>query len=132
MRSAVIAFSLLGLLGLMITGIVRAQLGDGSPQLSQQQSTQNDAISKSQLIDVRTPEEFAEAHVEGAKNIPLAELEADAKSSISKDSPVIVYCRSGNRSAQAATLLENAGYSVTDLGALGNAAKQMNRNIEKE
>jgi len=70
------------------------------------------------LLDVRTPEEFASGHIAGAVNIPLDTLES-RMSEVPKDQPVVVYCRSGNRSAQAADLLEEAGYSnIRDLGGI--------------
>ena len=62
-----------------------------------------------QLIDVRTPEEFASGHIEGAVNIPVDSL-TQRMSEVSKDKPIVVYCRSGNRSAQAALVLEMLGF----------------------
>lgn len=70
------------------------------------------------LVDVRTAEEFASGHIPGAVNIPLQELEGRL-AEVPADSPVVVYCRSGNRSAQAADLLHEAGYTqVYDLGGI--------------
>jgi sulfur dioxygenase len=65
-----------------------------------------------QVIDVREPEEFdgALGHIKGAKLISLGNLIKNI-SSIAKDRPVVVVCRSGARSAQATVLLRNAGYS---------------------
>lgn len=74
------------------------------------------------LLDVRTPEEFAQGHVEGATNIPVQVL-AERLSSLpaKKDQPTVVYCHSGRRSAKAVKLLEQAGYTkVHDLGAMSN------------
>jgi len=62
------------------------------------------------FIDVRTPEEYAEGHVQGAKLIPLQELEGRV-AEVPKDKRVYVYCRSGRRSVAAANLLVKAGYS---------------------
>ena len=70
------------------------------------------------LVDVRTPEEFASGHIAGAVNIPLDALQ-NRLGEVSSDQPVVVYCRSGNRSAQAAQILERAGYnSIYDLGGI--------------
>ncbi|HEY1087383.1 MAG TPA: rhodanese-like domain-containing protein [Archangium sp.] len=71
------------------------------------------------LLDVRTVDEFKELHIDGARNVPLAELEG-ALASIPKDKPVVVYCAVGGRSAKAATLLAGKGYDVVNLGAMGN------------
>lgn len=70
------------------------------------------------LVDVRTPEEFASGAIPGAVNIPLQELEQHLDE-IPTGSPVVVYCRSGNRSAQASAILRKAGYSrIYDLGGI--------------
>jgi rhodanese-related sulfurtransferase len=69
------------------------------------------------LLDVRTPEEFARGHVDGALNIPVQAL-ADEMSRVPRDRAVVVYCRSGRRSATAAGLLAEAGYAVRDLGPM--------------
>jgi phage shock protein E len=71
------------------------------------------------LLDVRTPGEFASKHIDGAINVPLDELAARAKELGSPERPIVVYCRSGSRSATAATLLSRAGFQeVHDLGAM--------------
>jgi phage shock protein E len=73
------------------------------------------------LLDVRTPEEFAAEHVEGARNIPVQELPTRLAELGDKARPVVVYCRSGGRSAQAAALLRGQGFRhVHDLGAMCN------------
>lgn len=74
------------------------------------------------LLDVRTPEEFAAGHVEGAVNLPVQELDAKWETlSVPNDREVVVYCRSGRRSAQAKTLLEGKGVKrVVDIGGMSN------------
>jgi rhodanese-related sulfurtransferase len=70
------------------------------------------------LIDVRTPEEFDTGHITGAINIAVEDL-TERLGEVPGDQPVIVYCRSGNRSATAARFLIEAGYSpVYDLGGI--------------
>lgn len=70
------------------------------------------------LIDVRTPEEFASGHISGAVNIPVESLQSRL-SEVSNGQPIVVYCRSGNRSATASQILEQAGYtSIYDLGGI--------------
>ena len=72
------------------------------------------------LLDVRTPGEYAEKHIPDAVNIPVQELES-RMAELPRDRPIVVYCRSGHRSARAATMLKTAGYtSVYDLGAMSN------------
>lgn len=70
------------------------------------------------LIDVRTAEEFASGHIDGAVNIPVEAL-GSRLSEVPRDMPVVVYCRSGRRSATAAELLAQASYTqVYDLGGI--------------
>jgi phage shock protein E len=67
------------------------------------------------LIDVRTPQEFKSGHIPGAKNIPLQTLAAQM-GQVPNNKPVIVVCRSGNRSHSACHTLWNAGYTnITNL-----------------
>jgi phage shock protein E len=71
------------------------------------------------LVDVRTPEEFADGHIAGAVNIPVQDLDRRMGELGPKEKNLVVYCRSGNRSARAAQMLESAGYAaVQDLGAI--------------
>ena len=70
------------------------------------------------LIDVRTPEEFASGHIQNAINIPVESLQ-DRLDEVPGNMPVIVYCRSGNRSATAVQILVAAGVQpVYDLGGI--------------
>ena len=70
------------------------------------------------LLDVRTLSEFASGHISGATNINVDDL-ANRLSQVPKDVPVVIYCRSGNRSAIAANILAEAGYTqIYDLGGI--------------
>ena len=72
------------------------------------------------LIDVRSPEEFGDGSIEGATNIPVGELPARLDE-LESGVPVIVYCRSGRRSANAAETLTSASFEhVYDLGGMSN------------
>lgn len=70
-----------------------------------------------QLVDVRTPEEYAEGHIAGAINLDIFDDDfiSRARKLLDKSKPVAVYCRSGKRSAEAATKLSEQGYEVTNL-----------------
>lgn len=71
------------------------------------------------LVDVRTPEEYASGHIPGAVNIPYDTIAGNPPTK-EKDSLVIVYCRSGNRSGIAKKTLDSLGYSrVENFGAVG-------------
>jgi rhodanese-related sulfurtransferase len=70
------------------------------------------------LVDVRTAGEFAGGHIPGAVNIDLQQL-SSRLNEIPRDQPVVLYCRSGSRSATAARLLGQQGYEhVYDLGGI--------------
>ena len=72
------------------------------------------------LLDVRTPSEFAARHLDGAVNIPLQDLGA-RMGELDPSRPVVVYCRSGGRSAGATKALKASGFTqVLDLGAMSS------------
>ena len=63
------------------------------------------------VVDVRRPEEFAEGRIPGAVNVTLSENFAELMAEFDKNESVIVYCRSGRRSTNAANQLQSAGYT---------------------
>jgi rhodanese-related sulfurtransferase len=134
----VYALVAIALIVVVVTGVVVLTGGSNAPEsgaavaavdansaavtlpamLSPQDYQASYADSDHLLLDVRTPEEFAEEHIAGAVNISLQTL-PQRLSEIPGDKPVIVYCRSGNRSAEAVNLLRQAGYTaVTDMGGI--------------
>ena len=62
------------------------------------------------ILDVRNPSEFDDGHIEGAINIPVDYL-AGRLDELSEDDELLVYCRTGNRSARAVGILEDAGFT---------------------
>lgn len=70
------------------------------------------------LIDVRTPEEFASGHIPGAVNIALPTLPQQMVT-LPKEQPIVLYCRSGARSREAAKILSQGGFNdVYNLGGI--------------
>ena len=69
---------------------------------------------EAELIDVRRPYEWEAGRIEGARAIELNELTSQAES-ITKERPVIFYCRSGNRSALAAAAFRESGWDAYNL-----------------
>jgi phage shock protein E len=63
------------------------------------------------VVDVRTPEEFADGHVPGAVNIPYDEVVARVREIGTPSTPVLVYCYSGGRAATAAKALQEIGFT---------------------
>ena len=101
--------------------LLRSLMGGAGTVISPQQYKQDFSAPKRAhtLIDVRTAMEFQSGHIPGALNIDVQVLSARLKD-VPKDKPVVLYCRSGNRSASAAGLLQGAGYTeIYDLGGIG-------------
>ena len=66
-----------------------------------------------QILDVRTPEEFAAAHIDDAKNVNwLGESFVAGSEKLDKTKPVFVYCKSGGRSQNAVSKLEELGFTT--------------------
>ncbi len=72
------------------------------------------------LVDVRTPSEFAEEHIPGAINLNVETISTTALSAIPNKAAIyILYCHTGNRSGQAATILSDMGYAfIYDMGGI--------------
>lgn len=72
------------------------------------------------ILDVRTEEEFAQGHIKGALLLPDFEVTARAERLLpDKNQKILVYCRSGRRSARAAAELARLGYAdVLDFGGI--------------
>lgn len=65
-----------------------------------------------QLVDVRTPSEFAGGHISNALNIDINNADFDAKiQQLDKSKPVYIYCQSGKRSSNAARRMESLGFT---------------------
>ncbi len=75
------------------------------------------------LVDVRTPEEFSDGYVEGSINIPLDNINKEIAQFRDKKN-IIVFCRSGNRSSMAKSLLAQQGFiNVINGGTWQNVAQ---------
>jgi thioredoxin len=71
------------------------------------------ATKKAQILDVRTPEEYASEHIDNAKNINwLAEDFVANTAQYDKSKPVFIYCKSGGRSQKAAAKLAELGFTT--------------------
>ena len=85
-----------------------------------------------QLVDVRTPSEYAEGHIPQSINIDVlnSDFATSSDSILTKDKPVAVYCRSGQRSKRAAAILVRNGYTVYELDKGFNSWQQANKKID--
>lgn len=71
------------------------------------------------LLDVRTQTEYDQGHIPGAVCLPNEEIGQDMPVAFDKDAEILVYCRSGRRSAEAAGKLAELGYrNVADFGGI--------------
>jgi len=107
----------IGYVMLLAAGLALPACDAGSTITSADARAQVD--SGALLLDVRTAEEFQGGHIEGAVNIPVGELEGRLAELPAPDQPIVVYCRSGQRSGNARTMLVKRGFSqVHNLGPM--------------
>ena len=67
------------------------------------------------ILDVRTPEEFSEGHIDGAVMLDFYRDDfADELAKLDPDVPYVLYCRSGNRSGQALAMMDALGFTEVD------------------
>lgn len=98
-------------------GVINSQQPKGITSLSAKEFALVVANKGGQLLDVRTPEEFAEGHLQGAvlANVRDSIAFEGAVLKLDTTKQVLVYCRSGKRSMHAAQILVNKGFSVINL-----------------
>jgi len=102
-----------GVVAVLVVWMVLRLRGDISPSEARRLVGEG-----ARLIDVRTPQEYAAGHIEGAVNIPVHELRARLDKVGPKDRPVVLYCASGARSGMAARMLKAEGWTARNLGAM--------------
>ena len=77
--------------------------------------TIDDAPADLVILDVRTPEEFDEGHIDGATMLDFYRADFGAQlATLDPDAPYVLYCRSGNRSGQARAMMAELGFSTVD------------------
>lgn len=108
---------LLGLLLIAVTAL-------GLNSCTAQQKQDNKKVF---YVDVRTPQEFAEGTAPGAVNIPLNEIQQRINEFKGKEQ-IVVFCRSGNRSAQAEAILKQNGFTNVVNGGTWQSVSQMIKN----
>jgi rhodanese-related sulfurtransferase len=83
-------------------------------QVSERVSSGDVASGEVQLIDVRAAHEHEAGHIAGSRLIELQDL-PELAGTLDQDKPVILYCRSGGRSAMATQALEQAGFDAHNM-----------------
>jgi rhodanese-related sulfurtransferase len=116
--------------GMLIWPLLRRSTG--GPWVSTAQATHLINREDAWLVDVREPGEYGAGHILGAKNLPLARIDAPGDLVKRKDKPVILYCDGGDRASKAAAALRKQGFNrVVNLsGGLG-AWQQAGLPLEK-
>jgi rhodanese-related sulfurtransferase len=83
-----------------------------SPQAALDLIQQNEDNADFIILDVRTPSEYADGHIEGAINIDFySSAFEETLKTLDRDDTYLIYCRSGNRSGQARNLMEGLGFA---------------------
>lgn len=104
----------------------------GSDAVSPAQAVTLINREKAVLIDVREPDEYAAGHAQGARNVPLGQLEGAKGLPTNKALPLVVLCASGARARRAVGMLRKAGYERAVVLAGGTAAwREASLPIEK-
>lgn len=88
-----------------LTGVKQMNVANILERMEESAETNDGAV----YIDVREQYEYDERYIDGFVNYPLSTLE-ETYSDLPKDKEIIIICRSGNRSMQAADLLKEKGY----------------------
>lgn len=115
-----------GLLLIMMLAMAVAGCGDEGGSSGYVQISTDEAVTMMAeqedyvILDVRTPEEYAERHIAGAVNIPNEEIGTEPINQLPDlDQLILVYCRSGNRSKQASEKLVKLSYTnVYEFGGI--------------
>ena len=120
-------FSRLVACSLIVVAPLTASCGSASTGNTSEPIGKVSLMPATQVIDVRTPQEFAAGHISGATNLDLeGGALAASLASLDKAASYSVYCHSGRRSEMAKKLMTDAGFTnVTDLGGIEVAAKTL-------
>lgn len=100
-------------LGIVFASCSAAPAGENLAPASADSLIRADASRKNfVLVDVRTPEEFATGHIKGAKLIDFHAPDFQTRlSTLPRDGEILLYCRSGNRSGQALSVMKDMGFT---------------------
>lgn len=123
MQKQSVKFILIIIIGVVMLGIFKNLFG-------QKDNTELKEVlaDNAYLVDVRTPSEFASGSVKGAVNIPLDKISGQV-SKFKGEKNIVVFCRSGNRSSQAKSILEKNGFkNVVNGGTWQNVNSLISNN----
>ena len=97
----------------LLTGCGGTAAGDAYQQISQEEAKEMMDSQEVIILDVREQDEYDSGHIPGAVLLPVGTIDEDTAAEVipGKDSTVLVYCRSGNRSKTASSTLAELGYT---------------------
>lgn len=136
LRRPAVQLGILGIVALVVIALIlsiNASNGSGLPvTISPQQAYALYQNGEAFFLDVREPEEWQEYHVPNTTLIPLGQLSARVgEIPVPKDAPIVVVCRSGNRSDQGRDILRRAGFTnVTSMDGGLKTWRQLGYPIE--
>ncbi len=114
-------FGIYGFINLPDSSSTQTATAEQQEKLSFEKVSSEVSSGAATLYDVRTLEEFNEGNFENSVNLSLQSIQSGKLPEVDKSSKIFVYCKSGNRSAQATTILKQAGYTnIVDLGGLSD------------
>ena len=129
------SMKLLTTIGLLLSALFACQQKETAFQsLSTDEFATLIADPDVQRLDVRTVAEYSEGHIPGSLNINVldeASFGTIADSTLTKEKPVALYCRSGKRNKKAADILSRKGYKVFDLDKGFNAWVNAGKEVER-
>ncbi|MDU7383934.1 MAG: rhodanese-like domain-containing protein [Schaalia turicensis] len=118
-----------GLTGALLAGCSSALTSesDGASTTSQSSASASQATEVGMVIDVRTPDEYADDHIKGATNIDFnSDAFANDITKLDKNGTYTLHCHSGNRAGQALKLMQEAGFTnVMNAGGFQDASKNL-------
>ncbi len=112
-------------IGLMLFFTVRSLFAAGAPREEPRAAAAKVRTGEGIIIDVREPNEWESGVAAPAHLLPLSDLKGDRTKwahvlAESKAAPIYLYCRSGNRSGQAAAILAKEGFTVANIGGVSD------------
>ena len=120
------SYAILKIMSLVLPAVLLAGCAAPAKEATYRQIPMEEAVRMMEeetdyiILDVRTPEEFAEKHIPGAVNVPNETIGTEEIPELpDKNQLILVYCRSGNRSKQASEKLAALGYTnVVEFGGI--------------
>ncbi|MGO5097086.1 rhodanese-like domain-containing protein [Agathobaculum sp. LCP25S3_E8] len=116
-------FLVLTALLLLLTGCGGKESDSSYQQITQEEAKEMIDTQEVIILDVREQDEYDSGHIPGAVLLPVGTIDEDTAAAVipEKDTSVLIYCRSGNRSKTASSTLADLGYTnVYEFGGINS------------